>query len=77
MNRTMAIALCGVLLTGNIRCQGQGGDNLATPAKDSSDLSVKLTAIEKAVEAMCQAENVPGVALVIVKNETQIKAGKS
>lgn len=52
MNRIIVIALYGVLLASNIRCQKQEGANLAAPVKDSSGLSAKLAAVEKAAEAM-------------------------
>jgi CubicO group peptidase (beta-lactamase class C family) len=72
LKRTIVIVLSGILLIGNIRCQKQEAANLSTSASDSSTLPVKLLVIEKAIEAARVAENVPGAAVVIVKDDSVI-----
>jgi hypothetical protein len=69
MKRMIGIALCSILLICPAGCKRQGCLDLATRANDSSDLSARLTAIEKAVEAERQNSNIPGAALVIVKDD--------
>lgn len=72
MRRVIWIALCIVWLIGFTGCQKQGCLNLSNPASNSSDLSARLAEIENAVEAERQSSNVPGAALVIVKDDRVI-----
>jgi CubicO group peptidase (beta-lactamase class C family) len=67
--KLIEVAFCGLLLTSNIGSQEQAVINPALPIYDSSDLSAKLAAIEKAVEEKRLSLNVPGAALVIVKDD--------
>ncbi len=69
MKPLFRIALCSLLFIGYTGCQKLGCLNLSTRAKDSSDLSERVAAIEAAVEAERQAANVPGLALVVVKDD--------
>jgi CubicO group peptidase (beta-lactamase class C family) len=69
MKLLFRIALCGLLLIGYTSCQSVGCLNLSARAKDSSDLSERLAAIEAAVERERQDAKVPGLALVVVKDD--------
>src|SRR5262245_58228518 len=72
MMKLIEIALYGLLLTNNIGGQEQTVADSARRVSDSSELSAKLAAIEQAVEEKRRSLNVPGLALVIVKDDRVI-----
>ena len=69
MRWLIGIALCGLLLTSNISSQSQAVINSVTSANDSPNLSAKLAIIEKSIEEKRRSLNVPGAAIVIVKDD--------
>jgi len=70
--KLIEIALSGLLLTNNIGGQEQAVVNSARRVSESSELSAKLAAIEQSVEEKRWSLNVPGLALVIVKDDRVI-----
>jgi CubicO group peptidase (beta-lactamase class C family) len=66
------ITLCVVLLTSNICSQDKSVINSGASVDDSSNLQTKLANIEKAIEEKRQNLNIPGAALVIVKDDRVI-----
>jgi len=70
--KLIEIALSGLLLANNIGGQEQSAVSSARRISDSSELSTKLAAIEQTVEEKRRSLNVPGLALVIVKDDRVI-----